>query len=411
MFSGHKLQGAGGVGGEAYWITLLGEASQYNRAYSAHETGSSAVSIFGARSGSSSIRHSVGVLNADGSLNWGKQNSTAYSVGEDGVVDSAGNLLFVGRYSLSAEGNLVKLTNTGTVSWQVTASIQFNSVDVDSSDNVYVSSVAGANLVTIKYNSSGTQQWVRSMTPTNAPNDTAIRVTPSDDVIVAFSAYSAFGYMTVYITKYNSSGTVQWQRQYSTGSDVYLSPRNSIDVDSSGNIYISCARSLGVILKINSSGTLQWQKYYGHNIQGLRLSADGNSLYTAGYGGSPVSGYIMELDTSGSVVWANLLSDGVSSNTAYLVGASVAESGALLVCGETDIDGAGTSDQIIMRLPPDGTGTGTYGNLDYSSTSVSATTLSWTFGSGGFTSSSSSTTAGTSQTYSTWSPTEETFTI
>jgi hypothetical protein len=119
------------------------------------------------------------------------------------------------------------------------------SLILDGSGNVYVTgystgSTSGEDYTTIKYNSSGVQQWLQTYNGTGNTHDNAysIAVDTSGNVYVTgFSGGSGTGndYSTI---KYNSSGAQQWEQRYngpgSAGDEAY-----SIAVDGSGNVYVS----------------------------------------------------------------------------------------------------------------------------------------------------------------------------
>ena len=174
----------------------------------------------------------------------------------------------------SARGfGMLSLTGIGGPYWIATLGGANNDygygIAVDSSGNCYVtgytaSAGAGNNDVLItKYNTSGTIQWQRTLGGTGADYGYGIAVDSSGNCYVAGLTNSAgAGSTDVLITKYNTSGTIQWQRILGgSGTDISY----GIAVDSSGNCYVTgYTDSAGagaqdvLITKYDTSGTIQW---------------------------------------------------------------------------------------------------------------------------------------------------------
>jgi hypothetical protein len=72
-----------------------------------------------------------------------------------------------------------------------------------------------------------------------------------------------------YLMQYNNSGTLQWQKKITLSGATVEGGLNA--VDSSGNIYFAIGGSISgspqfvLLLKFNSSGTLQWQRKITNN--------------------------------------------------------------------------------------------------------------------------------------------------
>ena len=124
-----------------------------------------------------------------------------------------------------------------------------NSIAVDATGNVYVtgfSAGTGSNTdyATVKYNSAGAEQWVTRYNGPGNNEDAAYSIVLDalgNSYITGYSTGSGTGsdYATV---KYNSSGVEQWIQRYngpSNGSDA----ANTILTDASGNIYITGSSS------------------------------------------------------------------------------------------------------------------------------------------------------------------------
>jgi hypothetical protein len=122
---------------------------------------------------------------------------------------------------------------------------------LDSSGNVYVTgdsigSGSGADYVTIKYNSSGEEQWVARYDDGLGDAATALAVDSSGNVYVTGQSWSAktsnYDYATV---KYNTDGHEQWVARYDGPANDYDYP-TGIAVDSSGSNMMHSDRNNGL---------------------------------------------------------------------------------------------------------------------------------------------------------------------
>jgi uncharacterized delta-60 repeat protein len=173
-------------------------------------------------------------------------------------------------------------------------------IALDALGNVYVTGNssglgnAGDDYATIKYNSAGQQQWVaRYNGPASWWDDAkAIAVDNSGNVYVTGSSMTANDGPTDYATvKYNSSGQQQWVARYNgPGNDN--DDATAIAVDGSGNVYVtgsSTGQGSGLdyaTIKYNSTGQQQWVARYNGPGNGddqagaIALDALGNVYVT-----------------------------------------------------------------------------------------------------------------------------------
>ena len=238
-------------------------------------------------------------------------------------------------------------------------------IAVDSSGNVYVtghtgSQGAGGNDILItKYNTSGVIQWQRTFGGASSDVGTDIAVDSSGNVYVTGHTLSN-GTYNVLIAKYNTSGVTQWLRTLGGTGDA---AGYSIAVDSSGNVYVTgYTVSDGaydiLIAKYNTSGVIQWQRTLGgtSNDTGNSIAADSSgNVYVTGYTGSQGDGtynvLIAKYNTSGVIQWQRTLS-GAGTDTG--AGIAVDSSGNVYVTGYTGSQGDGTYDILIAKYDTSG---------------------------------------------------------
>jgi uncharacterized delta-60 repeat protein len=264
------------------------------------------------------------------------------------VIDSFGNVYMTGE----SEGDYatVKYKSTGEEQWAVRYNGPGNGRDiataiaVDASGNVYVtgesdSSGLSSDFATIKYNSAGEEQWVvRYDGPQNSDGAVALAVDGSGNIYVtgkSIGAGTSIDYATV---KYNSSGEEQWVRRYN-GPGKSIDYPVALAVDASGNVYVT-GWSAGsdtdydyATVKYNSSGVELWVARYngpensGDYAASLAVDATGN-VFVTGYSyssGATADFTTVKYNSSGEQQWVaryNGPGNGLDYATALAVDAS-----------------------------------------------------------------------------------------
>ena len=245
------------------------------------------------------------------------------SMSPGGIAPAGTGLYVLSQNDTDFTAHLVKLTSTGTVSWQRKLSLTgateigiygsdqvAQSCAADSSGNVYITgfftnSGGVRDGFLVKYNSSGTIQWQRKINATGTTSVYNLRVTlnSSGTAVIVTTQWSKNSATASAVVAYNSSGVLQWQRILYTGSYNSVSLVSPI-VDSSGNIFISGSdqvggTSKGTLVKYDSAGTLQWQQGVtgANSLPFIGLDSSGN-IYCGG--GSP---RIAKFNSTGSLTW------------------------------------------------------------------------------------------------------------
>jgi uncharacterized delta-60 repeat protein len=200
-------------------------------------------------------------------------------------VDGAGNVYVTGRVDYGTPLSdivTIKYNTNGVQQWMARYSGAANGVDegksiyVDASGNVYVGgktfgTASSYDFIAIKYNSSGAEQWVSVY---NGPGNNedivnSLAVDASGSVFLAGSSIGAGTGSDFAIVKFNSDGSNGWVKRHNgpaNGGDAAV----SVKIDGLGNIIgggytdkgVSSTRYDFIVVKYSTDGTEQWSKFY-----------------------------------------------------------------------------------------------------------------------------------------------------
>ena len=306
--------------------------------------------------------------NSSGTKEWTKQEGSSGTEEAYGVaVDSSDNIYVTGYTDNKFHGNnksgrfdifLVKYNSSGARQWTKqlgTSNHEFASaVATDSSDNIYVTgntwggldgstkpsycmgygtvkaSKECTDIFLVKYNSSGTKQWVKQLEGSSKSYDNAfgVAVDSSDNIYLAgttnggLDGNTSSGKHDILLVKYNSDGSKQWLQQFgSSSNDMGL----HVDVDSKGNIYVTGYTEGGLdgntnsgdrdifLVKYNSSGTKQWTQQLGTPTfeEGNGVAVDSSdNIYVSGWTRGKLDTYaggddaiLVKYNSSGTKQW------------------------------------------------------------------------------------------------------------
>lgn len=174
-------------------------------------------------------------------------------------------------------------------------------LDVDNSGNVYVTGftqVVGGNynVITIKYDASGVQQWATSYNGSaNGFDEGYDVISDNNGFVYVTGSADVTGNSTDYVTlKYNAAGIQQWATTYNnTGANS--DQAYAMDMDAAGAIYVTGYSWGGAgndfdiaTIKYNNAGAQQWVSRY--NGPGTRFDS-GQDIEVVASGEVFVCGY------------------------------------------------------------------------------------------------------------------------
>lgn len=375
-----------------HWIaTLGGSSAEIGYGIAIDASGNCYAAGSAASQGSGSTDVLLTKYNEFGIIQWQRLlGGSAVEVARGIAIDSSGNICVVGYTSSQGPASnnvlIAKYNSAGAIQWQRSlgggSSDLGLSIGTDSSDNIYVSGSTASqgagsdDLLLTKYNSSGTIQWQRSLGGSGQELGYAISVNASGDSYVVGTTTSQGTGGELLLTKYNTSGTIQWQRRLGGSSSE---AGYAIALDSSGDIYVTghttsqgAGSNDALIAKYNSSGTIQWQRSLGgagtEFGTGIAIDSSGG-VYVVGtttsQGAGGVDFLLTKYDTSGAIQWQRSIGNAADS---LGQGVAVNNSGDVYVTGSMSI--SGQDELVIIKLPDDGTLTGTYAGITYAATTL-----------------------------------------
>src|SRR4030095_1746502 len=167
----------------------------------------------------------------------------------------------------------IKYNSSGAQQWVSRYNSSANADDiafalgVDGSGNVYVTggSYGGTNFdyATVKYNSTGAQQWEqRYFGPGNGLNDYsyALVLDGSGNVYITGYSWGSASYYDYTTIKYNPAGNQQWLARFN-GPGNYNDIAESIALDGSGNVYVT--GSVSASTSNRDYGTVKYSQLVG----------------------------------------------------------------------------------------------------------------------------------------------------
>ena len=316
----------------------------------------------------------------EGAIQWQRILGSAGNENYQGgvVVDSSGNVYAGGYQTTNWYAFFVKYNSSGTLQFQKhyypTGYGCLASAATTNSDNTafyhtgYITSTQGAYIV--KLDSAGAVTWARKITGEGGGNaeGNGIACDSSDNVLLAFHGATG-GQNHLAVAKYNSSGTIQWQRKLVTDSNTQ---GYDVACDSNDNVYVvgsDWTNTTMILAKWDSSGTIQWQRKIASadGAGGIAIDSSDN-IYVAGNDYTGSQWFWAKYNTSGVIqlqrTWGSSGSEAVNG---FTVDDQTPFGVSVILNGYTAND---TNAGLIVKVNADGSDTGTYGDYTYAVSSL-----------------------------------------
>lgn len=259
--------------------------------------------------------------------------------------DAAGNTYVTG-FTESAGSNYNVITIMydagGTQQWATAFNGTANAFDegydvmADGSGNVYVTGGTNTttslnNYITIKYNSTGVQQWATIYSNGNSTNVEcayAMDMDAAGNVYVTGSSFGTAGTdCDVATVMYNNAGVQQWVRRYNgpgtrfdSGQDIIVSATGEVYVCGYARAAVGITNYDALVLKYDNTATLVWSQTYNgtgndyDRYNRLLLHANGNVMVTGRSVGTITTAEDLILSnyngTSGTLIWQRIYDGG-----------------------------------------------------------------------------------------------------
>lgn len=322
------------------WNTFYGSATGDDRGQAIARDASGNIFVGGIRANASNddfvtLKYSTAGVQQWATIANGGDNDRLTTI----KLDAAGNIFVTGQSDIDLGGSTdynfrtIKYNTSGVQQWNTLSGNPVNQEDIpsdiyiDASGNVYVAgtsdAIAGATVnlqfMTVKYNSTGAQQWIKYYDGTiaNAEDIPAQILTDAiGNVWIAGGVnYTATQKDAAFI-KYNSTGVFQAAKTFNGVGD-FNDIAKAIASDASNNLFvtgytIASAKQRDIMVqKINAAGTTLWSRTVdgtGENDEGLAIATDATgNIYVAGYSngaGTYDDGILLKYNTSGVLQWS-----------------------------------------------------------------------------------------------------------
>lgn len=266
-----------------------------------------------------------------GALEWQRRwdiDNDSFDCAYDLIQTSDGGYAMAGEGGLR-NGFIAKTNSTGVLSWArewvgSTADARFDSI-AQTTDGGYIvagteDTMTSSQMLLAKYTSTGTLSWARLWGGTGwEMGHSVIQTSDSGYAVTGYTDSYGAGDDDMFLAKFNSSGTLQWSRIW---GGIYLDQGHSIVEASDDGLVITGIMDLtgpdgkAMLVKYNSSGTLQWSRSWSTSPTNIDIGYDVALTSDNGFAvGASTQDYmdrkmtLIKYDASGTLQWSRSWSE------------------------------------------------------------------------------------------------------
>jgi hypothetical protein len=249
--------------------------------------------------------------------------------GTDLKIDNQGNIYVTGVYHNGSNTDYftAKYNQMGVLQWQNIFNGNTNGDDVpsaitfDANQNVYVTGTSYGgftmtDIVTVKYNSSGIQQWIKTYNFNNKVEIAQdILVDHAGDILILGTSANNWSNSDYIVRKYDANGNVLATKRHNSPGNGYDLPVKII-ADINNNYYVTGTSENNGNKNIKTIAyqpnlQINWVDYidaYSQTDEGFSLEIDDNNnivvvgAVTKANGGK--NGYIIKYTNTGAIEWS-----------------------------------------------------------------------------------------------------------
>jgi hypothetical protein len=391
-------QGGGGVTPGPFWYSIITDTTApASFAYTdlATDDLGSAYYIYGS-TGSGIIEPKVFKLSNSGIVTWARrmfgsawsQDKTRVAYERSQVilsgVNGTGSIQYNWAQTLNSDGTSTAVSRSLQFTGYQNATSQHSGASIDGSNNIYESgaflnaAASDYNDFIVQYTAAGAIGWSRFWTGNGA------------QTMAKWGTSNLYFHRFANTYKFNSSGTLINSRGYALSAGSVLSFGLKFGIDASENQYRAGGQSsFPTLFKFDSDLLVTWGKSFtaitGMNSYGTGAVYDvsGNAYFYYSAPGQNKSLWVVKANSAGTILWTRSFAYRISGAYPYNSQAFLATYANGDIVITTAHDTTTNRPQIVVKLPADGTKTGTYTagaySFDWTAETPTFTTVTSTY--------------------------------